>query len=194
MSRGGFHTLKSPWLRLAMFAGAVGLFLLGYYWGNQHKTPSELEVSAAIVIRPPLPLAEFHAVDPAGHTFELPRFKGHWSLLIVGDPDDVLVKPTLALLSRVYNRLAEFPDLQKDTRRVLISTAPTTDVFRQSGLVQAYAPADQLTELMSQTATGGAPANLHLIDPQARIVALFTPDRRPATIAADIHSIIATNP
>lgn len=202
---------RNPWLRLGVFAAVAGLFLLSYYWGNQYRRPKPSAVGTAILLRPPLPLPEFHATDFTGRALGRDRLRGHWNLLLIGAVDAPATRRGLSRLSRIHNRLGEYPGLQETLRPLLISPAPEQDTpERLRDTVYAYNPAlsaargteTELRELLEalgapSTAAGidpQRPAALYLLDPEVRVLALFTADQDPAAVARDIRLLLETAP
>ncbi len=202
---------RSPWLRLGVFAAVAGLFLLSYYWGNQYRRPELSEVDIAILLRPPLSLPEFHATDFTGLPLGRDRLRGHWSLLLIGSTDAPATHRGLAQLSRIYNRLGEYPGLQETLRPLLISPDPEQDTLdRLRDTVHNYNPAlsaargaetdlrELLAALSVPSTTEGIdpdrPATLYLLDPEVKVLALFTADQDPAAVARDIRLILEAAP
>jgi len=191
---------RNPWLRLALFSAAVGLFLLGYYWGNQYKRPVPLEVETAILLRPPLQLPAFNAVDQTGQSLTRERLIGRWSLLLIGSTGSQETHAGLSLITRIYNRLAVRPNLQDALHPILLSPDPEQDsTDRLLDTIHAYNPlltvaAGSEQDLSALLTTLGSqaegPATLYLVDPRGRTVALFTAHQDPAAIARDIQLIL----
>jgi cytochrome oxidase Cu insertion factor (SCO1/SenC/PrrC family) len=192
---------RSPWVRLGLFSGALGLFLLGYYWGNQYKQREPPPMEAAILLRPALALPTFTARDADGQPLGPRRFEGHWSLLLVGALNHADTVRGLALQTRVLNRLAAKPELQRSLWPVLISPDPEHDgpqrlsdtvAAYNPNLVAASGPVEEMQPLYKRLGSGPeAPPTLYLIDPQMRATALFTPRQDPATMARDLQRILS---
>jgi len=184
-----------------MLAAAAGLFLLGYYWGNQYKEVEIPELSAAVALRPALPLPDFLAADASGHAFGPARFQDRWTLLLTAAADQVATADRLAQLNRVYSRLAEHSRTQEQVQMVLLSRrpgsagsdGPLSDLRRHNPLlITASGQGERLDVLWSSLGADGSPgsAGLYLVDPRAQVVALFTADGHPANIAADVHALV----
>ncbi len=111
---------KKPLPRLVVAVSALGLFLVGYYWGNQYRhgdsTPPVIE---GVLVRPPRPLPAFEFRDAAGRLFTTERFAGHWTLLSFGDSSRAPGQSVVMRMIEVYNRLAITPDLQEKLLLVL---------------------------------------------------------------------------
>lgn len=202
---------RSPWRRLGLFTAAAALFLFSYYWGNQYRRPELSEVETAILLRPPQPLPEFHATDFTGQPLGRDRLRGHWRLLLIGTTDALATHRGLAQLNRIHNRLGEYPGLQETLRPLLISPDPEQDTLnRLRDTVHQYNPAlsaaqgvetdlrELLAALSLPSSTEGIdpdhPTVLYLLDPEVRVLALFTADQDPAAVARDIRLILESAP
>jgi cytochrome oxidase Cu insertion factor (SCO1/SenC/PrrC family) len=198
------QTRRSPWLRLALFSVASGLFLLGYYWGNQYQRPDLSGVETAILLRPPLLLPSFSATDQAGQPLALERLQDHWSLLLIGTTASTATHDGLTLMTRIHNRLAEYRKLQDALQPILLSPDPELDsADRLLDTIHAYNPAltaaagagQDLRALMAVLGVqADNPSSLYLIDPQGSALALFTTDQDPAAVARDIRLILQATP
>ena len=203
-SQARIRNRRSPWLRLALFSAAAGLFLLGYYWGNQYKRPDLSGVETAILLRPSLQLPPFNATDQFGQPLTQERLLEHWSLLLIGSTGSQTTRAGLSLITRIFNRLAVHPELQDALHPILLSPDPEQDgsdrlldtvhVYNPT-LTAATGPAQELSELMTTLgAQVDGPSTLYLIDPQGRAVALFTTSQDPAAVARDIQRIMGVTP
>jgi len=194
-----------PLIRLVMAAATVGLFLIGYYWGNQHKhdhTP--LPTVAAVLVRPPIALPELDLRETSGQPFTTEGFDGHWTLLSFDDPGTASGHLAITRMVEVHNRLADHPDLRKLLQLTLVSPqqdpAPDEKVAGMSPTIEILiAPPSDLQKLR---ATLGAPPKettestpgedpFYLIGPSARLLALFTGAQAPASIASDLITVAA---
>lgn len=196
-SAGPDRARRNPWLRLAVFSLAVALFIGGYYWGNQYKRPPTTQTESAILLRPALPVPAFQAMRPGGEELSVETLRGNWHLLLVAVPDTDEGRRGLALMSRIHNRLAARPELQKTIRPLLIvpeNTEQTPARLRRTieaynpGLLAASASAEALSSLVGALGTDTS-VHLFVINPQAEIPGMFTLDADPATIARDIHAL-----
>ncbi len=200
------RTRRNPWLRLAIFSLAGGLFLLGYWWGNQYKTPGTTPLRSAVLLRPALHLPDFQARDHRGGELNLAALRGRWTLLLAGPLDGAGTQQALAQMTRIHNRLAEQPERQRDLRMLLLSPLPARDTpGRLRDAIRAYNPAMHAAAgepaalaglfgaLGITDAASGTPS-LYLLDAEARALAVFTASDDPATIAADLRAIQETTP
>jgi protein SCO1/2 len=189
---------RAAWVRLGLFTAAVGLFLGSYYWGNQYRRESPPEVSRAILLRPPVTLPAFTARDSNGHAFGPQRFAGHWSLLLLGPLDHPDTATGLALQTRVLNRLAATPELQRQLWPLLLSPAPDTPAqlrrtaaaYNPALVTASGSPAGLQPLLTALGSQAGAPPLLYLIDPRIQAVAVFPPDQPAAGVAADVIRLL----
>jgi len=188
-------------IRLTLAAAAIGLFLVGYYWGNQYRhgdgTPPAIE---GVLIRPAYPLPELRLWDGAGGPFTTQHFAGHWTLLAFGDPHRTSGWRAITRLIEVYNRLAIAPDLQGKLRLALATPAPASDLDGWSPVLRLlWGETREMQRL--QTALGiPAPTTTptpdqaipgYLIGPSGRLLALFPEAQTPAAIAADLTALAA---
>jgi hypothetical protein len=194
-----------PPIRLIMAGAAVGLFLIGYYWGNQYKHDHTLlPTVAAVLVRPPIALPDLDLREASGQPFTTEGFDGHWTLLSFDDPGTANGLLAITRLVEVRNLLADHPDLRNLLRLALVSQqqdpAPNEKVAGMSPTLEILiAPPGKLQELRT---TLGAPPNettettageepFYLIGPSARLLALFTGAQAPASIASDLITIAA---
>ncbi len=199
-------TRRNPWLRLAIFSLAASLFLVGYWWGNQYKQPETPRVDSAVLLRPTLHLPDFRATDHHGNDIGLTSFAGHWVLLLPARLAGPHTERGLTHLTRIYNRLAAYPKVQRKLKLVLLSPAPLADTReRLRDIVHAYNPnmdaaagkPDDLAGLFAALgidAAGNDNPALYLLDPQGRALAVFTTRDNPATIADDLRAIQEATP
>jgi len=194
-----------PLTRLAMVAAALGLFLVGYYWGNQYRrgdsTPPVIE---GVLIRPPRPLPAFELRDAAGRSFTTEHLSGHWTLLSFGDSSQAPGQSAVMRMIEVYNRLASAPGLQEKLLLVLAirrkDLPPDSEsdhwspVLRllggEAGEMQPLRIALGLpVEETAATADQALPC--YLIGPSGRLSALFPSTQAPVSIASDLSAIAA---
>jgi cytochrome oxidase Cu insertion factor (SCO1/SenC/PrrC family) len=195
-----------PVVRLAVIGGAIGLFLLGYYWGNRYKyrTAPPPNIQGVLVgTSQGMPSFELH--DATGMPFTDKDLKGHWTLIAFANLEYARGHLAVTRMIDVHNRLADEPDLQRTLQLALTaeSQAPALaqDFSRLSPALKVLSgKADQIDKL--RTALGDAPqgetaatdeegAPFFLIDPKGRLIALFTGEEQPAAIAHDLSSLAA---
>lgn len=196
---------RGPVARILMFAAAIGLFLAGYYWGNQYKygnaAPPAIE---GVLLRPPVALPGFRLLDSQGLPFTVDDLLEQWTLVAFGNLGS---KPGHLAVNRmidVYNRLADRPELQEMLQLALVAAQA-----RDLGLARDFARLSPALRLLSGDETeiqrlggalgasppGGAgttesaaPA-FYLIGPEGRLLALFPGSQPAAAIASDLTAI-----
>ena len=196
-----------PWAQLVPAAAAIGLFLVGYYWGNQYQrhtsTPPAIE---GVLIRPPRPLPEFTLRDTAGQPFTAEHLVGHWTLLSFDDSNQVPGQPMVTRMIEIRNRLASDPDLQERLLLVLTirpdDSPPTLDFDHLSPVLTVLSgTAGELQRLrtalgmpaQATTLTADQAIPCYLIGPSGRLSALFPGAQTPASIASDLAAIAVPN-
>lgn len=193
--------------RLIMALAAVGLFLVGYQWGNQFQRDHEAALRIdGVLLRAPTALPELDLRGPQGPVTNA-DLRGHWSLIAFGSPGSATGHRRVARLIEVANRVADQPDLRKDLRLLLISADDLPGLARDfeqltPNLRVLSASSQALSDLRDALGAGRAapaeesattPPPLFLIGPQAHLVALFTGAQPAASIAEDLKTL-ATRP
>jgi len=186
-----------PWVRLAFVIGAVGLFAIGYYWGNQYKFRSEgPPVTRGVLLRPPLDLPAFELQDADGRRFAPADLTGHWTLLAFGDLSRARGHLAVTRLIDVYNRLADRPELRAKIQLALVAEEPPLELARDFARLSPAlhilsGNAQQLTDLRSALGetVSGDDAPFYLLGPRGRGRALFTSTQVPADIATDLAAL-----
>ena len=197
-----------------LLAGAVTLGA-GIWLGQAFTRPATapaLEISG-IYLPEPQEVTAFTLTDQNGQPFTQEDFQDVWTFLLFGYTYCPDVCPmTLAELSTVQQRLAQ-QGMDQDTAYVLISVDPERDTPERLGEYTAYfnkkfqgatgSPAE-LTKLTRQLGVVYMPspgqkdkqnytvdhsATLILIDPDARLHAIFTPPHAPEALIADFLKI-----
>jgi len=194
-----------------VLAGAALGALVAHIVSRRHAEPT---VQSAAVYPHPRALAPFVLTADDGRPFGREGFAGHWSLVFFGYtacPD--LCPATLALLAQVDHKLSDLPASDKP-HIVMITVDPERDDAAKLGAyVHFFGPSFQgLTGAPSaiSDAAGafGVPyrrgsesdggytvdhsAAVYLVDPDARLCALFMPPLQPALVASDYRAIIAS--
>ncbi|MEA3276335.1 MAG: hypothetical protein U9Q81_13800 [Pseudomonadota bacterium] len=195
---------RGPLVRLVLIAAAIGLFLGGYYWGNQHKLgnagPPTIE---GVLVRPARELPDFELQDTDGLTFTAQDLREHWTLLAFGDLTQARGHLAVTRMIDASNRLADRQDLQADLQLALAADTQAPNLARDfSRLSRALkllsGEAGELQRL--RAALGAAPpgatttaddggAPFYLIGPRGRLVALFPSTQGPAAIAEDLTAL-----
>jgi len=182
----------------------VGLFLVAYQWGNQLRyAGGEPPAIGGVLLRQAEPLPDFVLTRTSGEPFGRGDLLEHWNLLAIADLAGAGGHRGMARLVEVYNRLADRERLH-DRLRLLLVTADVApklarDFERLSPAIavlsgDSTAVADLAGALGADRA--GAPAGdaaeppaLFLLDPDARLVAVFPSAEAPADIAADLAAL-----
>jgi cytochrome oxidase Cu insertion factor (SCO1/SenC/PrrC family) len=195
---------RSPWLRTLWFALAIALFLVSYSLGNRlgkpKSTPSSTP-SLALLIQPPIPLADFQLRDNTGGAVNREALSGHWTLMALAPGEDA-VRPWLQQLAAIFNHLASEPEFQGHL--LLAPTLPAGEAA--DNLVPATPPwrllrgSDaEITRLQGQLGlvpprpAGSANPELGelllVIDPQTRLYGTYRFDMPPERIARDLVAL-----
>lgn len=206
--------LRSKTLVL-VFIGATALgagIWLGDAWLS-HATRAPVEISG-FYLPEPRPLEPFTLTDQSGRPFEREDFEGRWTFLYFGYTYCPDVCPmTLAELDQVEARLAA--QGLADVAYLLISVDPERDsperlreytgyfnekfqgatgshdqlqnLARQFGVIYRRSPGQEGQE----NYTVDHSSTLVLVDPQARLRAVFTPPHTPDSLVTDFGKIRA---
>ncbi len=185
-----------------MAIAAIGLFLIGYQWGNQfqhaHQTPLRID---GVLLRPPLELPELDLQSTQG-PFSRDELEQHWSLIAFGSPGSAVGHRGVSRLIEIANRVADQSELRQRLLLLLISAddAPTLarDFEQLTPSLRVLSTSEQsLARLKEDLGAGqSGPAEgaelappLFLIDPEARLVALFSGAQPAASIAEDLKRL-----
>jgi hypothetical protein len=172
---------KSPAFRLAAFAIALGIFAFSYWLGNRYKTP-DLPQLQALLLSPAQPLPGFSLMrDDRPEPFA--QAVDDWLLLWAGP----LGEDDLQRLTSAYNRLADDAKLQGRFRVWLLQPGalPLPDFIQLRPMAEA-----ERQRLYQHWRLGPDQSLLFLINPQARLQAVFTGIEAASTLAADFRSIL----
>jgi len=151
----------------------------------------------------PKSLQDFHLTDESGGVFNRVRLMHKWTFIYFGYTNCPDVCPvTTSLLNKVYSSLSQRPQIQSETQVVFISVDPIRDTPRTLGAFIKYfnkdfyaavGPENELDELTEQlnskhqilysehylthekTIRIMHDSAVYLVDPLARIYAIFTP-------------------
>jgi hypothetical protein len=200
MSRGSRPLLA----RLIMALAAVGLFFVGYQWGNQfqHRQAVPLNLQG-VLLRAPVSLPTLELSGPQGMLTNA-DLEDHWSLIAFGSPGAASGHRAVARLIEIANRLADQPELHQDLRLLLISADDLPGLARDferltPSLRVLSTPPTALSELQqalgadttAHTEDGVEPPPLFLIGPQQQLVALFPGSQPAASVAEDLKTLAA---
>jgi len=198
------------WLTLVAMVALVAGLWLGQKWLYQAPQPP-LQI-AGIYLPQPKELDDFTLIGQNGQPVTRADLKGHWSFLYFGYtycPD--ICPLTLVELNKLDQLLGQ-QQLNQDTAYLLISVDPERDTPARLGEYVRYfnqkfqgatgTPqeleklAKQLSVLyiipphqVGESYTVDHSSTVLLIDPDARLHAIFTPPHEPATLATDFAQI-----
>jgi len=195
---------RGPAVRLVMVAAAIGLFMVGYYWGNRYKhgDPAPLSIEG-VLVRPPLELPGVELQDARGQAFTTDSFKDRWTLLTFADPGRAPGHLAITRMIEIQNRLAASPELQARLQLALVAES------RDPALAQDFGRLSTALKLLSgvpgevrklRVSVGASPRNdvgaevegdpaFFLIDPSGRLQSFFPGTQPPASIASDLSAI-----
>ncbi len=189
-------------IRLVMALAAVGLFLIGYQWGNQYQTGDQGPPNiGGVLIRPAIPLPEVHLSGAMGQPVDAEALTGHWTLLAFGRLDGAAGQRAIATLVETANRLAGDTSLYDRLRLLLVSPDAqpvlARDFERLSPLltIASGSAADMgaLGDAFGIDPTTepdpSAPPAIYLLSTQARLAALFPGGQAPERMAQDVAAL-----
>jgi hypothetical protein len=188
--------------RLIIAVAAVGLFIAGYQWGNQFQTAHQAPLRIdGLLLRPPVELPELDLHGPQG-PFSRADLDERWSLIAFGSPGSAAGHRGVLRLIEISNRIADQPHLRKQLQLLLISADDAPILARDfeqltPSLRVLSAPEPQLAALKGALGAGrdepaeaaDQPPPLFLVDPRARLVALFAGGQPAASVADDLKML-----
>jgi protein SCO1/2 len=193
---------------LALVAAGAGVAA-----GVWYSHASEGSVRSATVLDVPRPVPEYHLLDEHGAPATRADLDGRWTVLFFGFTHCPDVCPmTLQVLARTLRSLEDLEPPQRPTVR-FVSVDPQRDTPERLAQYLAYFDADlhgltgDAAEIEALTRALGVAysrvespdggdytvdhtAALFVVDPQARLRAVFTPPYDARTLAADLRAII----
>jgi protein SCO1/2 len=199
------NTFIAAGMVLAIAAAVAGA------WFAAHLGAPELPQQAR-VLDTPRPVPAVPATDQSGQPFGVEQLRGHWTIVFFGFthcPDicpatlQVLAgarkmlddlpadeRPAVAMISvdpgrDTPGRLAEYvPFFHPEFRGIQVAAEHLPELARVFGAAYAYSPAGEDSYTVDHT------ASLFLVDPQARVAAVFPTPHTAAGIAGDLRRII----
>lgn len=185
---------------LAVVAIIVGWWAT-YLWNDLGSAPIE-----ATVFTEPRPLNEFSLLDHHNEAFDPQRLLGQWTLVFFGFTNCPGVCPaTLAKLSQVSGALSPEPAIVfvsvDPARDDLATLAGYVDSFGESvlGVTGAIAELEKMAEsfYVTYAASGDGDdymvehtSSVFLVNPDGRLVALFSPPIETRQLAADLRRLL----
>ncbi len=197
---------RGPAARLIMIIAAMGLFAVGYYWGNRYQYSGAPPAVQGVLMRTPVELPGFTLEDAKGLPFTAAELRERWTLLAFGDLRQARGHLTVNRLLAVHGALAADPDLQAMVRiAVAAETQPADLALDFSRLSPALhlvsgdaaelqrlrAAIGDLSPSGSEAAAPGDGAPAYLIGPRGRLMALFPAGLSPDAMAADLSALAA---
>ncbi|MES9911494.1 MAG: SCO family protein [Candidatus Sedimenticola sp. 4PFRAG1] len=201
---------RNPLFKLVLFATALAVIYGGYHWGNRYSS-YYTQTENLHLMQIPQQLTPFQLTDQHKKTFSIQRLKEHWSLIFFGySHAEQTAGEMLTLATRVHNRLADAPELQKNLQVVFVTLDPQRDDHQVlEELVGRYSKdfialtgdeteirklADQLGVIFKPR-TGAEEGiidhgtSMALIDTQGELTGLFKGAVNAASMAADIKTV-----
>lgn len=186
----------SLWVRLVFILGAIGLFILGYQWGNhyqrKHAKPPTI---SGVLVRPPAQVPDFRLEDPIGRPFDQNTLAQGWTLLALGDLSAAQGQLAIQRLIDVYNRVAVQADLHDGLRLVLVTSGETPNLARDFArlspalFVLSGDPVES-ARLRDALGVGGEGASpLFVFAPGGYLVALLSDMEDGAGMATDLIAL-----
>jgi len=198
---------------IAFIAAAAGLWLAAGIF-HSDTGPSQEDMRAATLLPAPKPISDFHLMDQDAKPLILADLRGHWTFVAIGYTSCPDVCPTtMATFSAIARKLGEGETGQPMPKFLLISVDPERDSperiaqyvrYFNPAFLGATGPHEQLKALTAQLGAlyareqdkGSAmgylvdhSATIFLVDPQARLTAVFSPPQDPLAVAADFETI-----
>lgn len=195
-----------------MALAAVGLFLIGYQWGNQLQFPTDRPPAiGGVLILPPQAVTDLHLTASAdGRPIGQADLTGHWTLLTLAPASSAAGHLGISQMVSVANRLAGEGALRERLRLWLISAddapmlardferlAPmlriltgTPEALARLHAALGSAPPLPATQAGSPADRGDASGpDLFLLDPDGHLLALFPAAQPAAAIADDLLAL-----
>jgi hypothetical protein len=187
-----------------MILAAMGLFVVGYYWGNRYQYSGDPPVIEGVLLRPPVMLPDFELRDADGLPFTRNDLADRWTLLAFGELHRADGHLAVNRMIGVYNRLTDQPELREQLQLALASEQQelglSRDFSRLSSALKVLsgdaAELDRVRASAGNTpgrgpATGELGTPFYLIDPKTRLMVVFTEAQKPEAIAEDISALAA---
>lgn len=186
---------RGPLVRLILMVCAIGLFLIGYQWGNQRRFGQPPAIGG-VLVTPPMALPAFTLADGTGQAFGRAQLEERWTLLAFGDLGQARGQLAIQRLLDVYHHLPATAEPRQRLQLVLATPIQrdelAQDFSRLSPALRLVAgEAGDLGKLATLLGEPAHPAPqdrsvLYLITPDARLLAFFTPSQAIQEVAADL--------
>ena len=195
----------------ATLVAALGVILvLGYLAGRSFREPARaISIAGMTVLEPASPLPEFRLHDQSNQLFDRARLQGKWSLLFFGYTHCPDICPTTLVVMRDVQKIAG--GKEQGIQYIFVSVDPDRDkaatlkrylpYFHQEfiGATGGQGELMRLTRALgvyyeSGEARGGSyevhhSAAIFLIDPEARLRALFAGPHAAACLAQRLQRL-----
>jgi len=181
--------------RLVILMLTVLTLVVAYYTGNRYQA-SDPPPIAGVLMRPPTPLPDFILRNPQDLAVSPAWLKGRWSLILL-DPAPSNDPQALRRLIRIYNRLAARPKFQRQSRFIYIPREESEQIDQR---VARLGPSflvlgggeDEIAEVFKRFGVDQMKQGftLFLVDPEQRILALFTDAQDAASIDRDLQTLV----
>lgn len=205
-----------PIPRAPLFAGiAIVAILTGVMSAQFMHSPRQptLELNGGTLLPERRALPDFQLLDSHAQSYTRAQLGGRWSLLFFGFTSCPDICPTtLSTLAQVDKLLADLPDTQRP-QIVFVSVDPGRDTPAQVGnYLHFFNPAfigltGEQTQIELLTRMLGVPVAIHdsgngtytvdhaatlfLLDPQARMTAVFSPPHSVELLARDLRTVVS---
>jgi hypothetical protein len=190
---------RGPLARLVLMVSAIGLFVLGYYWGNQYKYGGGPPTIEGVMVSPAVPLLGFELEDATGRPFSGDDLAERWTLLAFGEVSQARGQIAVSRMIDVFNRLADRPELRERVQLALAAKDQSPNLARDFSalstslriLAGEQAEIDRLAGLFGERPEGGGEegAALYLITPDGHLLAVFPAGQPAGTVAADLRAL-----
>ncbi len=203
--------------RAPLFIGiAIVAILAGALFAQFMRGPDQpiVNLSNGTILPGGREVPDFQLVSSSNTPFTRAQLAGHWSVLFFGFTNCPDICPTtLSTLAQVEKALLDLPATQRP-QMVFVSVDPKRDTPAQVdsyikffgpdfvGLTGETSQVEQFTRAMgvpvqiNDTGNGAYTvdhaATLFLLDPQARLTAVFSPPHQVSTLAGDLRTVITT--
>ncbi|MES9905487.1 MAG: SCO family protein [Sedimenticola sp.] len=202
----------SPARKISLFICALIALYGGYYWGNRH-VPLNRGIELIHLLEKPLKIAPFELTGPGNKPYTATDLTGHWSLLFLGYSSEGSDSGhQLTLATRIFNRLALQPELQRTIAVILLTVDPRRDTHKKLSLFVSHYSADFIALTGEETHIRGLATQLGmkyrreegkssdytlqhsssmaLINPRGELAGLFTGRVDAGSIASDIMQLV----
>jgi protein SCO1/2 len=190
---------------------ALAAAALGAWWAAHSLAPRErsMTLTSGTLLAPPQEVGSLDLVDQTGKPFTGARLAGRWSVVYFGFTSCPMVCPTtMALLRDFAHEVRSLPP-EVRPQVILITVDPEHDTPQVMGEYVAKFDPGFLGLAGSSAALDAAAAKfdvvhgklggdgsidhsstIYLVDPEARLSAVFTPPQTAAGLAADYRRLV----